>query len=195
MSISLRELAWRWNSFIIRQNERVWMFAFAAVLCEAFMLTRSRSHQCLLLCGANSWAVWCQKPIQTKWSRLDPVILFGISLGIKQTRRTTCPPLLCPITPFFHFVASCDDESLKPSLTSRRYRFCVARSAGRSICNSQWNAVIHVSAVLMPVIKSQGKGYSKCHPADVQLRLGRPLSPRSHGGIHFLPLLEWSHFP
>lgn len=48
MSISLRELAWRWNSFIIRQNERVWMFAFAAVLCEAFMLTRSRSHQCLL---------------------------------------------------------------------------------------------------------------------------------------------------
>lgn len=30
-----------------------------------------------------------------------------------------------------------------------------------------WIAVIRVSADSLPVIKSQGKGYSKCHSAEV----------------------------
>lgn len=40
----------------------------------------------------------------------------------------------------------------------------------------QWNAMIHVSAVSVPVIKSQRKGYSKCHSAEVQLRADFPIT-------------------
>lgn len=47
-----------------------------------------------------------------------------------------------------------------------------------------------VSAVSVLVIKSQGKGYSKYQPDDVQHRLGRPLSPQCHCEFHFLPF--WS---
>lgn len=41
----------------------------------------------------------------------------------------------------------------------------------------KWIAVIRVSGVSVLVIKSQGKGYSKCHSADAQLKLGRSLQP------------------
>ena len=40
--------------------------------------------------------------------------------------------------------------------------------------------MIRVSGVSALVIKSQGKGYSKCHSADAQLKLGRPLQPPHH---------------
>lgn len=48
----------------------------------------------------------------------------------------------------------------------------------------RWMAVIHGSATSVAVIKSQGKGYSKCRSADVHLKTDLP---NPYATLKFLP--------